>query len=334
MNARPFFTIATPTFNRARLIPESVQSALQQTEPDFELLISDNASSDNTPQVVRQFQDARLRYFRQPQNLGALGNCQFLLEQAQGEFFVLLQDDDLLHPDFLKRCSQAVIGRPQVAMFAGGIVSGPTPVGVLGLDVKHRDSAMHPVHCLSGRATEIPGQDAAIMQLFGLPFIHPGIALRREFLRAAGGFFSEFSYASDQVTLARVALRGTVMYDPAVVAFFRAHSQSFSAGVGRRDRLAYRRAANEIIIQYLTAADPDWVRRVPACLNCLPKHRKRRLLEEAWEGRYPKLMQEYLLEACAGSSRWKKILLPFKVGVLKFLFRSRPGRPPRDLTPA
>ena len=72
MSQRPYFTIAIPTYNRAAFLREAINSALNQTNLDFELIISDNASTDDTQTVVASIKDERLHYVRQPANLGSL----------------------------------------------------------------------------------------------------------------------------------------------------------------------------------------------------------------------------------------------------------------------
>ena len=69
-DSRPLFTIAIPTFNRARLLERCLESALAQTATSFEVLISDNASEDDTADLLRRISDPRLVVQRQPRNIG------------------------------------------------------------------------------------------------------------------------------------------------------------------------------------------------------------------------------------------------------------------------
>ena len=77
--AEPLLTVAIPTFNSAHFLPDAVASIMRQGLDDFEILIVDNASEDNTEEVVRSFENRRIRYIRNPSNLGACenGNCSF-----------------------------------------------------------------------------------------------------------------------------------------------------------------------------------------------------------------------------------------------------------------
>ena len=82
--ANPMVTIAIPTFNRATWLRDCVRVALTQSYRRFEVLVSDNASSDETAMVLDQFSDERLRVVRQPRNIGATANWNACLAEARG----------------------------------------------------------------------------------------------------------------------------------------------------------------------------------------------------------------------------------------------------------
>ena len=106
----PRLSIGMPVFNGERYLKESIQTLLDQTYEDFELLISDNASTDSTQDICQDFAklDKRIRYMRNPTNLGAAANHNRLIEEARGEFFKLASDDDKHAPEFLRRCIEAL----------------------------------------------------------------------------------------------------------------------------------------------------------------------------------------------------------------------------------
>ncbi len=96
-------TIGIPTIDRSKLAMRAVQSALAQTYRDIEAIVSDDASTDDTLARVREIQDSRLVVFEQKQRLGLVGNFDFCLRHASGEFFLLLGDDDVLLPTAIER---------------------------------------------------------------------------------------------------------------------------------------------------------------------------------------------------------------------------------------
>lgn len=92
-------TVAIPTFNRSRFIGKTIESVLEQTYQDFELLIINNASTDNTESVVRSFTDKRVHYVKNEKNIGIIGNWNKCIQLSSGKYLVILGDDDI----FLKR---------------------------------------------------------------------------------------------------------------------------------------------------------------------------------------------------------------------------------------
>ena len=90
---------------------------LAQTFEDFEIIVSDNASTDGTAAIVERYaeRDSRVRLLRQPQNVGAARNYNYTVELAKGEYFKWAAHDDLCAPTFLERCVGVLDSRPEVA---------------------------------------------------------------------------------------------------------------------------------------------------------------------------------------------------------------------------
>lgn len=99
-------TIAIPTFNRAKLLPRAVVSALAQDYPSVEVLIVDNASTDETEDICRALVDQHrhIQYMRQPFNTGPVNNFETGLRKARGYYFMWLADDDIITNNYLRRC--------------------------------------------------------------------------------------------------------------------------------------------------------------------------------------------------------------------------------------
>jgi glycosyltransferase involved in cell wall biosynthesis len=92
----PFFSVVIPTFNRSDLFPYAVQSILNQTFGDFEIIISDNCSEDDTPETAKQFTDPRVRYVRTPGHCSIPNSWEFARSHAHGKLIIMLSDDDAL----------------------------------------------------------------------------------------------------------------------------------------------------------------------------------------------------------------------------------------------
>lgn len=104
-DASPLVSVGIPTYNRAEGLVRAVASVQRQNYPRLEILISDNASTDATQEVCQKLAegDDRIRYFRQPKNLGPIPNFAFLLENGAGTFFMWVADDDTIEPDIVPR---------------------------------------------------------------------------------------------------------------------------------------------------------------------------------------------------------------------------------------
>jgi glycosyltransferase involved in cell wall biosynthesis len=106
MDSSPLVSIGLFVYNGERFIEETLRSILNHTFTDFELIISDNASTDRTGDIAQAYarRDSRIRYHRSEKNMGAGWNVRRVYELATGKYFKQAAVDDLLEPDFLRRC--------------------------------------------------------------------------------------------------------------------------------------------------------------------------------------------------------------------------------------
>lgn len=103
--SNPLVSIGIPTYNRAGAnLSNVIERALGQTYQNVEVIVSDNCSTDRTPELLKSIADPRLRYFRQETNIGPNNNFNFCLDQARGEYFLLFHDDDMIDIDFVEAC--------------------------------------------------------------------------------------------------------------------------------------------------------------------------------------------------------------------------------------
>ncbi len=118
MSRVPRLSIGLPVYNGEKYVSESIEALLGQTYEDFELIISDNASTDGTAEICRRYErlDSRVRYLRQQRNIGAAPNQGFLLTQARGELFKWAAADDLYARDLIKRCVEVLDAYPDVIL--------------------------------------------------------------------------------------------------------------------------------------------------------------------------------------------------------------------------
>ena len=112
----PRVTVVIPTYNRARFLPGAIDSVLAQTYADFRLLIADNASDDDTREVVARYDDPRIEYVRRPENLGITANHNLALQQVETPYCLIVPDDDLLFPEILERTVPVLDANPLAGM--------------------------------------------------------------------------------------------------------------------------------------------------------------------------------------------------------------------------
>lgn len=131
----PLVSICIPTYNRSMKLMRAINSLHANDYRNLEIIVSDNASSDDTQRLCAELSasDARIRYFRHPENVGPTRNFEFARAQAQGEYFMWLADDDWIDPRYISLCVQALEGEPLLVLAAG-------------LGAYHRDDGLFAYH--------------------------------------------------------------------------------------------------------------------------------------------------------------------------------------------
>jgi glycosyltransferase involved in cell wall biosynthesis len=225
----PKVSIGLPVFNGEKYLTQAIQSILDQTFTDFELIISDNASTDATAQICQEAaaRDPRVRYFRQERNLGAAPNHQFTFEEASGEYFKWSAHDDILEPALLERCVEALETRPEVQLAfplsliideAGEVLRKHAPYG--GRLMSSRPSE---------RFCDFVCRQNDCIAIFGL-------ARRREL---ATTDLITAREESDRHLLAELALRGPWYEIPEYLFQRRQHNEAYSHSVAQGHRMAW-----------------------------------------------------------------------------------------------
>jgi glycosyltransferase involved in cell wall biosynthesis len=119
MQTVPKISVVIPTYNYANFLGEAIQSVLDQTFTDFELIIVDNCSTDNTDEVVTKYlSDSRVSYYKNDTNLGLVGNWNKCLEYARGEYIKFLCADDKFRPQLLEKYVAVMDTHPNLALLS------------------------------------------------------------------------------------------------------------------------------------------------------------------------------------------------------------------------
>jgi glycosyltransferase involved in cell wall biosynthesis len=114
----PMISVGLAVYNGEAYLREAVDSILAQTYTDFELILSDNASTDSTEQICREYAaiDSRVRYSRNPVNIGGANNENLTFQLSRGKYFHLAAHDDVIANDFLEKCLAVLESKPEIVL--------------------------------------------------------------------------------------------------------------------------------------------------------------------------------------------------------------------------
>ena len=223
-------SVITPTYNRARFLPAAVASVLSQTFGDFELIIVDDGSEDNTPDVLKPFlADRRVRYVYQ-ENQGQSHARNLALKQATGDFIAFLDSDDVWARDKLEKQLAVFRANSEVDIVHGDEATINEQGSVVSLQNMRR---------YSGRITRYQLADNSVSITTAL--------VRRRCFDEMGGFDTSVGVADDYELWLRFSARYCYQYEPGIVASYRVMADQISSDKRRRY------AANERIIQQFLA---------------------------------------------------------------------------------
>ncbi len=122
----PFFSICIPNFNYSKYLKLTIESILSQSFQDFEIIVSDNASTDDSVQMIKEFKDSRITLIENQVNLGFSPNLDKSTQDAKGKFMVLLSSDDVMFPGALETIYQVILNNQNenlVVMTACGVIN-------------------------------------------------------------------------------------------------------------------------------------------------------------------------------------------------------------------
>ena len=234
----PRLSIGLPVFNGEQYLRYTLDSILGQTFTHFELIISDNASTDGTENLCRGYaaRDDRIKYFRNSWNIGATQNWYRVLDLASAEYFASVAHDDIYESDYMRRCIEVLESDPATVVCytktkiidESGVVNG-----TLGVEVDTTSDKPH------DRLYYVIDRDYLCVQLYGV--------MRTAALRRTTPFAGY--YGCDRNTLAELALLGKLREVPDYLFLHRIYPDALGAAT------AYGRTVDELL-----TIDPgtDW----------------------------------------------------------------------------
>jgi len=256
----PRVSVCIPTHNTAQYLPEAIESVVAQDFTDFELVICDNASMDETPEICRRYDDPRVRYLRFDELVNQAGNFNRCLDQIAGEFFTLLHADDFFLPGFLADRVRRLNEHPETGFVFGA--------------VKVVDS--------NGQVTDIKSQwtedrhfalgELIEPLLFGSIVCPPSLMVRTSCAAKAGPFRTDLTWGHDWEWALRLAGCGVAGYASKPLAAYRVHGASGTAEILKTARNGHqeRQILKETFAR-LSVEDKRWGRLRRAAFRALSR---------------------------------------------------------------
>jgi glycosyltransferase involved in cell wall biosynthesis len=230
----PLISIGLPVFNGEEYLSQAIESVLAQTFTDLELVLSDNASTDRTEEICREFagRDPRVRYSRNDRNLGAAPNYNRAFALSSGSYFKWAAHDDTLDPAYLETCWRRLDAEPDAVLCQSLIHY---------IDSEGRTLGTYDSRILGSDAGEPSTRFAAVIlrphpcnEFFGL--------IRRSALE--GSLLHGSFHGADRALLAQLALRGKLLQVGEPLLRMREHPTRYTRSATRpRDRLAWHDAS-------------------------------------------------------------------------------------------
>jgi glycosyltransferase involved in cell wall biosynthesis len=244
LGAAPLVSIGLPVYNGERFLAQALDSLLGQTLADLELIISDNASTDRTAEICKDYaaRDARIRYIRQESNRGAMWNFNFVARQARGQYFKWASANDFCDPRLLEKCVGALRKDPGAVLCHGRTC-------MVDEDTDERRPFAHDFPAMDPRPSERFGLLSGSLKLNNPCWS----VMRLEVLRRTP--LHRTYLAGDVVLTVELALYGRFVLLPEVLLYRRFGSRTWSELMSPTDKRAYLFAGNELRF-------PRWRRRI------------------------------------------------------------------------
>ncbi len=213
MTQAPRVSVLMPVYNSQRYVAAAVESVLQQSFPDFELLITDDGSRDRSLQILQAYadQDSRIRLRSQP-NQGLTRTLNAMIQETRGEYIAILEHDDVALPNRLADEVAFLDQHPEVVCVSGA--------------QELIDEASRFLTCLQLPLTDLEIQQAALAGHGSM--CHPGVMIRRSALLELGGYNETMGLAHDLDLWLRLGEIGKLANLPQAVVRYRLHSTSLS----------------------------------------------------------------------------------------------------------
>ena len=223
---KPLVSVCIPAYNNAAYIKETIDSVLNQTYPNLELVICDDKSTDNTIEVIEKIKDDRIKLYKNEKNLGMSGNWNHCLSKCRGEFIKLICADDMLAKTALEKEVKALIKYPTAVL-----AESDTRL----FDLNGKPKGFYKRYKTKGltNGKEIARKGLFVKNYFGAPLAN---TFRRSVLEQTGGFDTWYTYILDYDFWVQLACMGDVYIIHEPLNYFRVRNDSNTGNVIAGDK--------------------------------------------------------------------------------------------------
>jgi glycosyltransferase involved in cell wall biosynthesis len=266
----PRVSVCIPTYNGGRYIGEAIRSVLNQTLTDFDLIIVDDCSEDNTEAVIKSFRDNRIRYFKNPIRLGMIGNWNKCLELSNREYVCIFHQDDVMMHENLAEKVKILEENPTVGMVHSNVFQ-TGPAG----EVISKWWYLKPHPDQNGLQK---GLEYFETLLLGVNLVCcPSAVVRRECFDKLGGFDRGLPFTTDWEMWMRLALFYDIAYLTEPLVKYRRHTENETLNfLGVKELEHAFRAKTSILRKY-----PERIPEAQALKSKVAEIHKRQALEQA-----------------------------------------------------
>jgi glycosyltransferase involved in cell wall biosynthesis len=254
----PTISVCIPTYNGAKYLKECLDSVLAQTFKDFEVLIVDDQSRDETLAIAQEYaaRDTRIKIFQNPQNLGLVGNWNHCIELAQGEWIKFVFQDDLIAPTCLEKMLASTNEETSI-VFCGRefLFEAETPKRI-----RYNYQKIASLKKYLPAANNITAQqycqlaiDLTPLNFIGEPTV---VMVRKRAFQKFGTFNASLVQLCDYEMWTRIAINTGIAYVPETLASFRVHSAATTAK--NHDEREFRLRLDSIILGHEFAFHPAY----------------------------------------------------------------------------
>lgn len=239
MSFNPKVSVCIPSYNGQNYIGKAIESVLTQTYADFELIITDDCSTDQSRDVIEGYKDERIRFIHNERNLGAEANSNKAISEARGKYIKLLEHDDYLYPS----CLEKQVDILETAENRNVVLT------CCGRDIINKRSRKILQRKFKGKSGRYDGRQIikrtvrAGTNIIGEP---TAVLIRSDILRETGVFDDTFPYVTDLDLWCRMLLRGDVYMSSEVLCAYRVSPTALSVSMSSVQRKQFQELVSKL----------------------------------------------------------------------------------------